>query len=42
MWEHLRDEYVAANGPDLKEFHRKALAVGSVGLGTLRRTLLPI
>jgi uncharacterized protein (DUF885 family) len=41
MWEQLRDEWVAANGTDLKEFHRKALAVGSVGLGTLRETLLP-
>ena len=40
MWEQLRDEYVAANGPDLKEFHRRALAVGSIGLGTLRQTLL--
>lgn len=40
MWELLRDEWVAANGPDLKEFHRKALAVGSVGLGTLRQALL--
>lgn len=40
MWEQLRDEYVAANGPDLKEFHRQALAVGSVGLGTLRQALL--
>ncbi|MEJ7634638.1 DUF885 domain-containing protein [Aeromicrobium sp.] len=40
MWEQLRDEYVEANGPDLKEFHRRALAVGSVGLGTLRQTLL--
>lgn len=40
MWEQLRDEWVAANGTDLKEFHRQALAVGSVGLGTLRKTLL--
>jgi uncharacterized protein (DUF885 family) len=40
MWEQLRDEWVAANGPDLKEFHRRALAVGSIGLGTLRQTLL--
>jgi len=29
-----------AHGTDLKEFHRQALAVGSVGLGTLRHTLL--
>ena len=41
MWEQLRDDWVAANGTDLKEFHRQALAVGSIGLGTLRSTLLP-
>ncbi len=41
MWEQLRDDWVAAGGTDLKEFHRRALAVGSVGLGTLRSTLLP-
>jgi len=41
MWEQLRDDWVAVNGTDLKEFHRQALAVGSVGLGTLRTTLLP-
>jgi uncharacterized protein (DUF885 family) len=41
MWEQLRDDWVAAHGPDLKEFHRRALAVGSIGLGTLRDTLLP-
>jgi uncharacterized protein (DUF885 family) len=40
MWEQLRDDWVAAHGPDLKEFHRQALAVGGVGLGTLRTTLL--
>ena len=46
MWEQLRDDWVAAHagrpgGADLKEFHRQALAVGSIGLGTLRSTLLP-
>ncbi|MET0822568.1 MAG: DUF885 domain-containing protein [Aeromicrobium sp.] len=46
MWEQLRDDWVAAHagrpgGADLKEFHRQALAVGSIGLGTLRTTLLP-
>jgi uncharacterized protein (DUF885 family) len=41
MWEQLRDDWVAAHGSDLKEFHRQALAVGSIGLGTLRTTLLP-
>jgi uncharacterized protein (DUF885 family) len=40
MWEQLRDDWVAAHGPDLKEFHRQALAVGSVGLGTLADILL--
>lgn len=43
LWEQLRDDWVAANGgagADLKEFHRQALAVGSIGLGTLRRALL--
>ncbi|MET0449206.1 MAG: DUF885 domain-containing protein [Aeromicrobium sp.] len=45
MWEQLRDDWVATHatapdGPDLKEFHRQALAVGSVGLGTLASTLL--
>ena len=40
IWEQLRDDYVAANGPDLKEFHRQALAVGSVGLDTLKTALL--
>jgi uncharacterized protein (DUF885 family) len=40
IWEQLRDDYVAANGPDLKEFHRKALNVGSVGLDTLKTALL--
>ncbi|MEO6472207.1 MAG: DUF885 domain-containing protein [Aeromicrobium sp.] len=40
IWERIRDEFVAANGPDLKEFHKRALSVGSVGLDTLRTTLL--
>ena len=45
IWEQLREDWVAANGADpntggLKEFHRRALAVGSVGLGTLRQSLL--
>ncbi|MCW2830709.1 MAG: hypothetical protein JWP31_1401 [Aeromicrobium sp.] len=46
LWEQLRDDWVAAHssgphGADLKEFHRQALAVGSIGLGTLRTVLLP-
>lgn len=40
MWEQLRDDWVALHGDDLKPFHRQALAVGSIGLGTLRTTLL--
>ncbi len=40
IWEQLREEWVAANGTDLKEFHRRALSVGSVGLATLREALL--
>lgn len=46
LWEQLRDDWVVThtaggNSPDLKEFHRQALAVGSIGLETLRTTLLP-
>lgn len=41
IWEQIRDEWVVTNGPDLKTFHKKALGVGSVGLETLRETLLP-
>ena len=40
IWEQLRTEWVAVHGPDLKEFHRRALGVGSVGLNTLREALL--
>lgn len=40
MWERLRDDWVAAHGTDLKAFHAQALAVGSIGLETLRETLL--
>ncbi|WP_228552794.1 MULTISPECIES: DUF885 domain-containing protein [Mumia] len=44
LWEQLRDAWVVQHGgpgvADLKEFHRDALAVGSVGFGTLRRALL--
>ncbi|EFQ83334.1 hypothetical protein HMPREF0063_11607 [Aeromicrobium marinum DSM 15272] len=40
-WEQLRDDWTARHGQDLKRFHAEALAVGSVGLGTLRDTLLP-
>jgi len=40
-WIRLRDDWVAAHGPDLRRFHADALALGGVGLGTLRTTLLP-
>ena len=39
IWEQTRDEFVKANGPDLKQFHKKALSLGSVGLDTLQTTL---
>ena len=44
LWEHSRDEALAAAEaggaePDLKEFHRRALALGSVGLDVLREAL---
>ncbi|MGX5680435.1 DUF885 domain-containing protein [Schumannella luteola] len=42
IWEQIRDAYKAAEGPDfsIKEFHRKALDLGGVGLDTLRSALL--
>ena len=42
IWEQLRDECQAHEGAgfDLKEFHRRALNVGGVGLDTLRTALL--
>ena len=44
LWESARDEALAAlraegAEPDLKAFHAKALALGSVGLDTLREAL---
>ncbi|GAA1741560.1 DUF885 domain-containing protein [Aeromicrobium alkaliterrae] len=39
-WTRLRDDWVAVHGPDLRRFHADALALGGVGLGTLRQTLL--
>ncbi|GAA4380861.1 DUF885 domain-containing protein [Paeniglutamicibacter cryotolerans] len=43
QWEQIRDACRAAEGPafDLKAFHTRALGIGSVGLDTLRRALLP-
>ncbi|MBH0129037.1 DUF885 domain-containing protein [Salinibacterium sp. NK8237] len=42
IWEQLRDECQAIEGADfsLREFHRRALNVGGVGLDTLRSALL--
>jgi len=41
LWEQIRDEARAAAGEEfsLKDFHRRALDVGSVGLDTLRDAL---
>src|SRR5690554_6860243 len=43
IWEQLRDERKARDKKsfDIKEFHREALALGGVGLDTLRSALLP-
>lgn len=40
LWEQIRADLEARPGFDLKEFHTKALNIGSVGLDTLRRALL--
>ena len=42
IWEQLRDEYKARQGEkySAKEFHKKALDLGGVGLDTLREALL--
>jgi uncharacterized protein (DUF885 family) len=42
IWETLRDEYRSRQGDayDAKEFHRRALDLGGVGLDTLQRFLL--
>jgi uncharacterized protein (DUF885 family) len=42
IWEQIRDEYKAAEGADfnIREFHRKALDIGGVGLDTLKAALL--
>lgn len=42
LWEDIRDESRAAAGTgfDLKEFHSRALNLGSIGLDPLRRALL--
>ncbi|WP_309618072.1 DUF885 domain-containing protein [Salinibacterium sp.] len=42
IWEQIRDQYKSAEGAsfNMKEFHRKALDLGGVGLDTLRTALL--
>ncbi|MEP6478912.1 MAG: DUF885 domain-containing protein [Rhodoglobus sp.] len=42
IWEQIRDAYKANEGAafDIKEFHRKALDIGGVGLDTLKAALL--
>lgn len=42
LWEQVRDEYRAARGAEfsMKEFHKRALDVGGVGLDTLRTALV--
>ncbi|ROS73271.1 uncharacterized protein (DUF885 family) [Curtobacterium sp. PhB130] len=42
VWEAIRDEVAAREGSafDLKSFHHRALALGSIGLDTLRSALL--
>jgi uncharacterized protein (DUF885 family) len=42
IWEQLRDDYKATQGDafDIKQFHKRALDLGGVGLDTLRTALL--
>jgi len=42
IWEQVRDAYRAERGADfsMKEFHKRALDMGGVGLDTLRTALL--
>ncbi len=39
-WERLRTDWTRLRGGDLRRFHADALALGSVGFGTLRSALL--
>ncbi len=43
VWTQIRDELRSREGDswDLKEFHRRALSLGSLGLDTLREALVP-
>jgi uncharacterized protein (DUF885 family) len=42
VWEELRDECARVEGSsfDIKEFHKKALNIGGVGLDTLKKAML--
>jgi len=42
IWEQIRDAYKASEGADfdIRDFHRKALDIGGVGLDTLKAALL--
>ncbi|RZL71253.1 MAG: DUF885 family protein [Rhodococcus sp. (in: high G+C Gram-positive bacteria)] len=41
LWQQLRVDYLRRNPEsDLRQFHDRALAVGSVGMDVLRRTAL--
>lgn len=42
IWEQVRDDYQAAHGDnfDIKQFHKRALDLGGVGLDTLRTALV--
>ncbi len=42
IWENVRDEYAAKQGASysIKEFHKRALDLGGVGLDTLKKALL--
>ncbi|GAA2917467.1 uncharacterized protein (DUF885 family) [Microbacterium keratanolyticum] len=42
IWEQVRDDYQAAQGANfsMKEFHKRALDIGGVGLDTLRTALI--
>ncbi|WP_144877635.1 DUF885 domain-containing protein [Microbacterium sp. 1.5R] len=44
IWTNARDEYAASKGDEfsIKEFHKRALDLGGVGLDTLRKALLEL
>lgn len=42
LWEQARDEAATGSGFDLRDFHRRALDLGSVGLDVLREALADV